>query len=99
NVGEMTKAGFPVPPGVIVTSIAYREFLKENNLEIKIKHLLGTIDYSNPKTLENASRSIMHEIEKGKMSQALIQEIFSAYSKLGGALKDALVAVVSSQTR
>lgn len=98
NLGEMTKAGFPVPPGFIVTSHAYREFLKENNLEVKIKHLLGTIDYNNQKTLENASRAIKKEIEKGKMSEELIRQVFSAYSKLGGVLKDALVAVRSSAT-
>lgn len=98
NLGEMTRAGFPVPPGFIVTSTAYRQFLEENNLEIKIKHLLGTIDYNSQKTLENASRAIKREIEKGKMSEELIQHIFSAYSKLGGVMKDALVAVRSSAT-
>src|SRR3954466_13549513 len=27
NLGEMTKAGFPVPPGFCVTTAAYREFV------------------------------------------------------------------------
>ena len=27
NLGEMTQAGFPVPPGFIVTVHAYTEFL------------------------------------------------------------------------
>lgn len=42
NLGEMKKAGFPVPNGFIVTSNGYYDFVKQNNLAIKIKNLLGT---------------------------------------------------------
>ena len=40
NLGEMIKAGFPVPPGFIVTSAAYYHVLKVNNLKPKIKEIL-----------------------------------------------------------
>ena len=33
NLGEMVKAGFPVPPGFIVTSQAYFQFIKINKLQ------------------------------------------------------------------
>ncbi len=98
NLGEMTKVGFPVPPGFIVTSTAYREFIKENNLEIKIRHLLGSLDYNDTKSLEKASRLIKKTIEKGKLSEELIQQIFKAYFSLGGLLKNPFVAVRSSAT-
>ena len=32
NLGEMVSAGIAVPPGFVVTSDAYRLFLKENGL-------------------------------------------------------------------
>lgn len=32
NLGEMTKAGFPVPPGFCVTTEAYRSFLKMSDV-------------------------------------------------------------------
>jgi len=32
NLGEMTRAHFPVPGGFIVTAQAYFKFIKENNL-------------------------------------------------------------------
>src|SRR3954465_3624938 len=28
NLGELTRAGFPVPPGFCVTTAAYRDFVK-----------------------------------------------------------------------
>ena len=36
NLGEMTKARIPVPPGFVVTSDTYFEFLKESNITEKI---------------------------------------------------------------
>jgi phosphoenolpyruvate synthase/pyruvate phosphate dikinase len=36
NLGEMTKAGFPVPGGFAVTVPSYELFLKENDIAIKI---------------------------------------------------------------
>lgn len=98
NLGEMIRNGFPVPNGFIVTSIAYREFLKQNDLEVKIKHLLEPVDYSNQKTLEKASSTIKKYIMQGNMSKELVREVFAAYATLGGVLKDALVAVRSSAT-
>lgn len=32
NLGEMTAAGIPIPSGFVLTSQAYREFLKENHI-------------------------------------------------------------------
>lgn len=98
NLGEMTKAGFPVPNGFIVTSNAYYQFIKDNNLDIKIKHLLNIVDVNNSESLMQASVQIKKEIMKGKMSDELAGEIVRAYRKLGGVLKEALVAVRSSAT-
>ncbi len=98
NLGEMTKAGFPIPPGFIVTAHAYFEFLKENNLEKKIKHLLNTLNFDNPHSLKQVSTLIKKEIISAKISDALKLEIYSFYKKLGGVLEDPLVAVRSSAT-
>lgn len=98
NLGEMTKAGFPVPPGFIITATAYREFIKENNLEVKIRHLLGPVDYNDSNSIDKASKQIKKEIEHGKMSEELITQIFQAYFRLGGTFKNPLVAVRSSAT-
>lgn len=97
NLGEMTSAGFPVPPGFIVTAHAYYDFLKENNLEQKIKHLINTVNFEDPHSLGEVSRLIKKEIIRGELSSELKTEIYSYYRKLSG-INDALVAVRSSAT-
>lgn len=98
NLGEMTKAGFPVPNGFIVTSYAYFSFIKENRLDSKIKNLLNTLNLNNPKSLNQVSNLIKKEIIEGEFSRELIFDIYSAYKKLGGRFSDPLVAVRSSAT-
>jgi len=98
NLGEMVQAHFPVPDGFIVTAHAYFEFLKQNELPLKIKHLLQTANFSNHDSLMQVSRHIKKLIMDGKTDEALAREVFQRYRKLGGVLKDALVAVRSSAT-
>ncbi|HSD98398.1 MAG TPA: phosphoenolpyruvate synthase [Patescibacteria group bacterium] len=98
NLGEMTRAGFPVPPGFIVTSEAFHEFLQKNDLLTKIHHLLGLVDYVQQESLEKISRQIEQLIKKSPLSEELVKQVFSAYSKLGSGLKHAPVAIRSSAT-
>jgi pyruvate,water dikinase len=97
NLGEMVRAGFPVPNGFIVTAHAYYDFLKENDLEKKIAHLLNSADYRSDESLRQVSSHIMREIKEGHLSDELISEVYSAYKSLSGP-RDALVAVRSSAT-
>src|SRR3989344_937517 len=98
NLGEMTKAGFPVPNGFIITSNAYYDFIRENNFSVKIKHLLSTANFDNSKSLEQVSLHIKKLIRNGVLSDGLIKEIVASYNKLSGPLNQALVAVRSSAT-
>ncbi len=98
NLGEMTHAKFPVPNGFVVTAQAYYEFIRENNLALKIKHLLTTANFQKVDTLTQVSQHIKAEIMRSTVSDELVTEIFKSYAKLGGVLKDALVAVRSSAT-
>lgn len=98
NLGEMTKAGFPVPNGFIVTAHAFFEFIKDNNLEKKVKNLLNTVNFDNSHSLKQVSDHIKKEVLNGEMSQELIKEIYLSYKALGGPTEDALVAVRSSAT-
>lgn len=98
NLGEIVNAGFPVPNGFVITSHAYYDFIRENNLNIKIKHLLSTVNFNNSKSLEQVSLHIKKLIINAKMSDQLIKDIVLSYEKLGGAFNQALVAVRSSAT-
>ena len=98
NLGEMAKADFPVPDGFITTAYAYFNFLKENNLEKKINHLVNTINFEEPHSLKQVSSHIKREIMSGVFSDDFKVEIYKYYKKLGGTLSDPLVAVRSSAT-
>lgn len=98
NLGEMVQAGFNVPNGFIITSHAYFDFIKENKLDLKIKHLLNTANFNSPDSLNQVSLYIKREILSSQLSPTLISEILRSYKLLGGILTDALVAVRSSAT-
>jgi pyruvate,water dikinase len=98
NLGEMTKAGFPVPNGFAITVNAYDIFLKENDIVTKIYDLLKTIDVNDPVQLNSASVKIQKMIITGRYPEELANEIISSYKKLSGAFRNTLVAVRTSAT-
>lgn len=97
NLGEMTQAGFPVPPGYVVSSQAYFEFLKGTGLASRIHALLGQLNVEDTKKLDEASRLIQKAIIKTQIPKEIETEIKKAYLELGGG-KNILVAIRSSST-
>lgn len=98
NLGEMTQAGFPVPPGFIIPSQAYFQFLEENDFRKQIKHVLSATNTAHPRELQQASEKIRKLLEKGKIPQELIKEVQGRYKKMGSLFSQSLVAVRSSAT-
>ena len=58
NLGEMTAAGLPVPEGFVVLTEAYKKFVYENKLEIKIDALVDDLEDENLNQLEATSERI-----------------------------------------
>ncbi|HUD19093.1 MAG TPA: phosphoenolpyruvate synthase [Patescibacteria group bacterium] len=99
NLGEMTRAGFPVPPGFVVTVHAYQAFLDATHIKSKMEEALHGLDVSDSKALEEAAKKAEHIITRSEFPKEIATEIINAYFKLsGGSLKHALVAVRSSAT-
>jgi pyruvate,water dikinase len=94
NLGEMTKAGIPVPPGFIVTSQAYFHFLEESGLRPKISQLLSTIDPNDSAQLQKVAADIRRMITEADVGTAVAEEIRRAYREMG----EGPVAVRSSAT-
>ncbi|MBP6913731.1 MAG: phosphoenolpyruvate synthase [Candidatus Levybacteria bacterium] len=95
NLGEMINASFPVPGGFVVSSNAYYLFLKENKLDVKIKHLLGSINFESTDSLSQVSHHIKQIILSSQIPEKIVKEVFSHYKKIG---TQTLVAVRSSAT-
>ncbi len=94
NLGEMTRANIPVPPGFIVTADAYYHFLEESKLIEKIRSLLSDLDADDSKRLQEIAAQIKGLIAGAPMPPEVATAIIEAYRKLG----DGLVAVRSSAT-
>jgi pyruvate,water dikinase len=99
NLGEMTQAGFPVPPGFIVAVAAYKEFLDHNRLEEKIRKELEGLDVSKSDELERTAKTVQHLITRSEFPKDIAQEIIKAYFALNDDMfKHPYVAVRSSAT-
>lgn len=98
NLGEMTQAGFPIPPGFVVSASAYRYFLEHNGFEKQIRAFLKTLNVGRPKELQGASEKIRSLMSKGGIPDDLKGEIVKKYRSMSGILSEALVAVRSSAT-
>jgi len=95
NLGEMAKAGLPVPPGYVVTAQSFRTFFDESGLGAEIDGLLAKVDINNPAELAKVSKVIQTRIQHAEVSPRLREEIVHSYQKLG---PNARVAVRSSGT-
>ena len=97
NLGELTSAGFEVPPGFVLTTEVYDYFLKHNDLEEILTTVLATLDVNSDVALQEASANIRKAFEQGEVPRDLEDAIVEEYKKLGkGSFP--LVAVRSSAT-
>ena len=94
NLGEMTNAGIPVPPGFIVTADVYFNFLRQTKLIDRIREPLEHIDVNDSKKLQRAAAQVRQIISDAPMPPDIAKEIEQAYIKMGRGL----VAVRSSAT-
>lgn len=94
NLGEMIRAGLPVPEGFVILTSAYKRFVVQNNIQKSIENILGKIDPGDVGKLEEVSQTIQNWFEEGEIPEDVRKEIALAYKQLGGDT----VAVRSSAT-
>jgi len=91
NLGELIRAGFPVPEGFVVTTAAYAAVLAETSLGAALRAFLA--DTSNQGPQDAASR-LRDAFAAGELPATVREEIAAHYR----AYRDAPVAVRSSAT-
>jgi len=94
SLGEMTRAGIPVPPGFVVLSNAFNHFLEETNLGAEIEAAMHSVDGKDINSVEGASVKIRSLVEKTVFPKDIAAEVLTAFKQL----KAPLVAVRSSAT-
>ncbi|MGH2608542.1 MAG: phosphoenolpyruvate synthase, partial [Tepidiformaceae bacterium] len=94
NLGELTRAGIPVPPGFVVTADTYFRFLRLNGLEPLIQKELFGLNVHDSRSLNERADRIRARFMDAPMPAHIADEIKEAYRELG----EGAVAVRSSAT-
>ncbi len=97
NLASLAQAGFPVPPGFIVTTDAYRAFVATNKIESHILALVGSVEPENPNALDETSEKIQALFSAGTLPPDILESVRLAYTALVE-VPDPPVAVRSSAT-
>ena len=99
NLNRLMGAGFPTPPGFVVTTAAYRAFVHANGLNDRIVALARATRADAPDSFESASQSIRQLFDKSPIPDDIAQPILRAYTHLQTPIPSPFpVAVRSSAT-
>ena len=100
NLGELTQAGIPVPPGFVVTAQAYEKFMDDAGINDKVMSILDEIDINDTKALQAASEEIKNMIKESSIPEDMVIMIREAYNQLCQRVgeDDTDVAIRSSAT-
>jgi len=100
NLGELTQVGIPVPPGFVITSRTYNQFIKETGIFDEIMDILDATDVNNNQELQQAAKDIKKIINETEIPDEIKIVIIEAYNALCRKIgkENAFVAVRSSAT-
>ena len=98
NLGEMTAAGLPVPPGFVVGASSYALFCDTGGLRDRIEKRLSQVDVDDTAALEAATKEVRAMVEAEPVPDEVASEIRDAYLELAGDRDNPPVAVRSSAT-
>jgi phosphoenolpyruvate synthase/pyruvate phosphate dikinase len=95
NLGEMTKAGFPIPTGFCITTTAYHMFIETSE---EMEHFLHLLDQVHPEEIgkiQTLGKRIREHLQSLAMPGTIKKSILESWRKMGS---DDAYAVRSSAT-
>jgi pyruvate,water dikinase len=101
NLGELTTAGFPVPPGFVVTADAFLAAMEAAGARSVLADGSRAVGAATGESIEVAAQRLRGIVHDAGMPPGLRDEIAAAYTRLSATDGDgtpALVAVRSSAT-
>ena len=100
NLGELSRAGFHVPPGFVVTAEAFLRCMDVTGARARIAELLGTLRDDDPAQLAGLSGQLRQIVHEAGITPDVAGEVLEAYEQLrseaGAAGEPFWVAVRSS---
>ncbi len=94
NLGELSRGGFDIPAGFVITTAAYDLLLRNRDLRSRLDTAVAALEPDQPEALTKISRNIRDLFENISVPQVITDEVMKAYHRLGSAG----VAVRSSAT-
>ena len=100
NLGELTQAGIPVPPGFVITAETYQKFMDATGIFQTVMDILSKIDINDTNELQDAAEEIKQIIIETPIPEDISTLIIEAYNALSQrvGVDDADVAIRSSAT-
>jgi pyruvate, water dikinase len=95
NLGELTRAGFPVPPGFVITAPTFLEAMQRAGVRDELTRIAAAADPGDPADLDDVSARLAEMVRQAGLPGSLRESITTAYRALG---PDVIVAVRSSAT-
>jgi pyruvate, water dikinase len=97
NLGELTAAGLPVPPGFVITGAGYLAAMDEAEVrdELRRRFDQARLQADDPEALAEASVELKALVQKAGIPSSLKAQLSGAYERLGSGTS---VAVRSSAT-
>jgi pyruvate, water dikinase len=82
NLGELSAAGLPVPPGFVVGAPAYAAFCEQSGVRARLQELLEGVDVEDGAALERAASEARQTVLDAPMPPELAEAIASGYRAL-----------------
>src|SRR4051794_24056472 len=83
NLGEMTRAGFPVPPGFCVTTAAYRDFVRTGAELDALLDALAAVTHEDLGTIAALGGRVRAHLESLAMPADIRSAVLAAWRETG----------------
>ncbi|MBN9682692.1 MULTISPECIES: phosphoenolpyruvate synthase [unclassified Corallococcus] len=93
NLGELTRAGLPVPPGFVITAAAFRQAMEP--VRARLHALWERVNPDDPRSLAGLTEDLRGLVLEAPLPDGMATAILAAYHRLR---EGAAVAVRSSAT-
>ncbi len=98
SLGELTRAGVTVPPGFVVTTGAFEDFLRDSDTANDIRCEIAALDPQDTTRVADVSERIRQRIRNARVPKTVEEAIVVNYRKLSPDGTGCAVAVRSSAT-
>jgi pyruvate,water dikinase len=98
SLGELQRAGLPVPPGFVVTTSAFEQSLDAIERAAPVRTAVATLHAQDLPAIQAISGTLRHRVTQAELPPELVEEITAAHATLCGDDPTQPVAVRSSAT-